>query len=152
MFDTVDDELTVVFVRQVECLGETAADPVDICADRREALGENRLRSESAILPCLEAFVVCLAFWVSENLGFEERIVGVGSLVEGLRALRMEFEGVLEEFEGIVDLGDKLEPGRADISAQAHHTWRSFVVSTSSSMFSSGSTLMAEKAACRGIN
>jgi hypothetical protein len=139
----------MVFVRQIECLGKTAADAVDICADRGEALGEGRLNSEGTILSCLKALVIGLAFWVFEDLGFEKRIVGVGGLVEGLGPLRMEFEGILEEFEGIIDLGNELEPGKTTISKQAHHTWRSFVVSTSSSMFSSGSTLMAEKAACR---
>lgn len=149
MFYTVDNELAVVLVRQVECLGKTAADTVDICADRGEALGESRLNSEGTILSRFKTFVIGLAFWVFEDLGFEECIVGVGGLVEGLGPLRMEFEGVLEEFEGIVDLRNALEPTKTTISTQAYHTWRSFVVSTSSSMFSSGSTLMAEKAAYR---
>jgi hypothetical protein len=63
----------------------------------------------------------------------------------------MEFEGILEEFQGIVDLElrcQKLGDMRA-IGAQ--HTWMSFVMSTSSSMFSSGSTLMAAKVAYKWI-
>jgi hypothetical protein len=148
VFDAVDGELAVVFVGQVQRLGETAADPIDICADGWEALSERGLSSEGAILSCLKALVVGFAFWVSEDLGLEEGIVGVGCLVEEPGPLRMEFEGILEELQGIVDLAKDVRSHDKKVRAQAQRTWRSLVVSTSSSMFSSGSTLMAEKAAC----
>jgi hypothetical protein len=98
VFDAVDRELAMVLVRQVKRLGKTAADPLDICAHGGQAEGESGLNGESAILPCLEAFVVGLALGVFEDLRHEEGIVGIGRLVEELGPLRMEFEGILEEF------------------------------------------------------
>lgn len=73
-------------------------------------------------MPCLKAFVVGLALWVFEDLGLEERIVGIGCLVEELRPLRMEFEGILEEFQGIIDLGIAgLEAGQHGGGRSATH-------------------------------
>lgn len=148
MSDAVDDELAMVLVREVQGLGETAANPIDVGANERQTLGKSGLCGGS-LQPGFEAFVVGLALWVFEDLGLEEYVVGVGCLVEELRALRMEFEGILEEPQGILNLQDtSISDPNKPTNSRAQHTWRSFVVSISSSRLSSGSTLMAEKAAC----
>lgn len=68
-------------------------------------MDEGGLHGERPILPSLKAFVIGLAFRIFENLGLEERIVGIGRLIKKLRSLRVEFESILKEFQGIVDLG-----------------------------------------------
>lgn len=59
-------------------------------------------------MPSLSALIIGLAFGILKDFGLEKSGVGIGSLVEELRPLGVEFEGGLEEFQSLFDLHRRL--------------------------------------------
>lgn len=138
----------MILVREEQSLRETGSTAIDVRYRHIEARRKGGFEGQEGILLTLGALVLGGALGELEYVGQEELVVGIGSVIEILRALGVELEGILKALQGFVHLlgrrcqsqkhtgGTELELGR---------TCSSLEVSTSSSTFSSGSTLMAEK-------
>jgi hypothetical protein len=108
VFDAIHHKLAMVLIRQKESLRQAAADSIHVSANDRQTLGKRGLGGEGAVLPCFGTLIIGLALRIFEDFGLEERIEGIGGLVEEAWALRMELEGRVEQSQSIVDLGGRV--------------------------------------------
>lgn len=136
----------MVLVGEEEGLWETGRAAVWVCTRHVKTRPETRFQRHERVLQSFCAFILGRTLGKLEYVGQEEGVVGLGCLVEELGTLGMELERILEELQSFVDLDPVSLTFRTKYSGRI--TWSSLVVSNSSSMFSSGSRLMAEKGGC----